>query len=87
MHLSIWDQPPVGLAGPLTQAKKGSLPSRAIRKVPARDHSLPLSLTAAMADLTRKLPLELLAEILGHTSAPDILRFKLVSGDHQWVDR
>ena len=52
-----------------------------------RDQSLSLSLTATMVDLTRKLPLELLAEILGHASAPDVWRFKLVSGDHQWVDR
>ena len=31
-----------------------------------------------MTDLTQKLPVEVLAEILGHVSAPDILRFKQV---------
>ena len=33
---------------------------------------------AAMTDLTQKLPVELLAEILGHASAPDILKTKQV---------
>ena len=31
-----------------------------------------------MEDLTQKLPLELLAEILGYASVPDVLRFKRV---------
>lgn len=32
----------------------------------------------AMTDITQKLPLEILAEILGHASAMDVLRFKQV---------
>ncbi|KAF9649099.1 hypothetical protein BDM02DRAFT_3114465 [Thelephora ganbajun] len=32
-----------------------------------------------MVDLTQKLPTELLAEILGHASVPDVLRFKQVN--------
>lgn len=31
-----------------------------------------------MVDLTQKFPLELLAEILGYASAPDVLRFEKV---------
>ena len=34
---------------------------------------------APMTDLTKKLPVELLAEILGHVSAPEILRSKQVN--------
>ena len=33
---------------------------------------------AAMVDLTQRLPIEVLAEILGHASAPEILRSKQV---------
>ena len=33
-----------------------------------------------MTDMTQKLPLELLAEILGHVSVPEVLRFKQVRG-------
>jgi hypothetical protein len=34
----------------------------------------------AMTDITHKFPLELLAEILGHASVPDVLRVKQVNG-------
>jgi hypothetical protein len=34
----------------------------------------------AMTDITQKFPLELLTEILGHASVPDVLRVKQVKG-------
>jgi hypothetical protein len=41
-----------------------------------------------MTDITQKLPLELLAEILERASVPDVLRFKQVCQEtftHVWI--
>ena len=48
-------------------------------KLVSGPNSLSGSITEApMTDLTQKLPVEMLAEILGHASAPEILRSKQV---------
>jgi hypothetical protein len=49
------------------------------RGSPSSPTTTSCNLALTMADLTQILPFELLAEILGHASAPDLLRFKKVS--------
>lgn len=40
------------------------------------------ALRPAMADVTRKLPVELLADILERVSVPDVLKFRQVKHNH-----